>query len=90
MPDPVLAACWQRVWTGTQALTPIFGEREASQPALLAEGDEQTVTVSGEVKGQTITWTDRHLTVRSARLVKAARSAASSPGQGPRRVGTAQ
>ena len=50
MPDVVLAAYLQPIWTGKQALTPISGEREASQPELMAEGYEQTVTVSGEVR----------------------------------------
>ncbi len=72
MPDAVLAAYLQPIWTGKQALTPISREREARQPELLAEGYQQTVTVSGEVKGKTITWTERHLIVRSVKLAKAA------------------
>jgi transposase len=50
-------------------------EREAGQPELIAEGYEQTVIVSGEVKGKTITWTERHLIVRSIQQAKAARDA---------------
>src|SRR5712692_7076942 len=75
MPDVVLAAYLQPVWAGKQALTPVFREREASQPELLAEGDEQTVTVSGEGKGKTIIWTERRLIVRSVKLAKAATEA---------------
>ena len=75
MPDAVLAAYLQPIWAGKQALTPVFCEREASQPELLAEGYEQTVTVSGEVKGKTITWTERHLIVRSVQQAKAATEA---------------
>jgi transposase len=75
LPDAVLAEYLQPVWAGKQALTPISREREASQPELLAEGYEQTVTVSGEVKGKTLTWTERHLIVRSVKLAKAARDA---------------
>jgi transposase len=75
MPDVVLAAYVQPVWAGKQALTPVFREREASQPELLAEGYEQTVTVSGQVKGKTISWTERHLIVQSIKLAKAARDA---------------
>jgi len=75
MPDAVLAAYLQPIWTGKQALTPISREREASHPELIAEGYEQTVIVSAEVKGKTITWTERHLIVRSAKLAKAARDA---------------
>src|SRR5438445_8770492 len=58
MPEAVLAAYLQPIWVGKQALTPVFHERQASQPELMAEGYEQTVTVSGEVKGKTITWTE--------------------------------
>src|SRR5712691_9889124 len=75
LPDAVLAAYLQPIWTGKQALTPISREREASQPELLAEGYEQTVTVSGEVKGKPITWTERHLIVRSVQQAKAATEA---------------
>jgi len=73
--DAVLAAYLQPIWAGKQALTPIFREREAHQPELMAEGYEQTVTVSGEVKGKTITWTQRHLIVRSLQQAKAATEA---------------
>jgi transposase len=41
----------------------------------MAEGYEQTVTVSGEVKGKTITWTERRLVVRSVQQAKAATEA---------------
>jgi transposase len=75
MPDAVLAEYLQPVWADKQALTPISRKREASQPELIAEGYEQTVTVSAEVKGKTITWTERHLIVRSIKLAKAATEA---------------
>jgi len=72
LPDAVLAAYLQPIWAGKQVLTPLSREREASQPELMAEGYEQTVTVSGEVKGKTIIWTERRLIVRSVKLAKAA------------------
>jgi transposase len=53
-------------------LTAVTREREARQPELIAEGYEQTVTVSGEVQGKTITWTERHLIVRSIQQAQAA------------------
>jgi len=71
LPEAVLAAYLQPVWAGTQPLTAVTREREAGQPELIAEGYQQTVTVSGEVKGKTITWTERHLIVRSQKLAKA-------------------
>src|SRR5713101_954478 len=75
LPEAVLAAYLQPVWAGTQPLTAVTREREAGQPELIAEGYEQTVIVSGEVKGKTITWTERHLIVRSIQQAKAARDA---------------
>ncbi len=75
MPEAVLAAYLRPVWAGTQPLTTVTREREARQPELIAEGYEQTVRISGEVKGKTITWTERHLIVRSIQQAKAARDA---------------
>src|SRR5713101_5893880 len=73
LPEAVLAAYLRPVWAGTQPLTAVTREREAGQPELIAEGYEQTVTGSGEVKGKIITWIERHLIVRSQKLAKAAR-----------------
>jgi transposase len=75
LPEAVLAAYLRPVWAGTQPLTAVTREREAGQPELIAEGYEQTVTVSGKVKGKTITWIERHLIVRSQKLTKAATDA---------------
>ena len=75
VPDGVLAAYLQPIWTGKQALLPILREREAHQPELIAEGYEQTVTISSQVKGQTITWSERQLVVRSQKLAQAATEA---------------
>src|SRR5260370_22302953 len=61
LPDAVLTAYLQPIWAGKQALTPVFREREAHQPELIAEGYEQTVTVSAEVQRKTISWTESHL-----------------------------
>ena len=75
MPDAVLAAYLQPVWTGEQALTAMYRDREGSQPELIAEGYERTVTLSSAVRGKTINWTERHLIVRSVRQAKAAQEA---------------
>src|SRR6184192_2955942 len=53
MPDAVLAAYLQPVWTGEQALTAVYREREESQPELIAEGYERTVMLSSAVRGKT-------------------------------------
>src|SRR5947209_10365262 len=75
MPDAVLAEYLQPVWTGEQALTAVYRDREGSQPELIAEGYERTVMLSSAVRGKTINWTERHLIVRSLRQAKAAQQA---------------
>jgi transposase len=72
MPEAVLAGYLQPVWAGQQPLAAVTREREESQPELIAEGYEQSVILSAEVHGKTITWTERHLIVRSQKLAKAA------------------
>jgi len=75
MPDAVLTEYLKPVWTGEQALTAVYRDREGSQPELIAEGYERTVTLSSDVRGKTITWTERHLIVRSLRQAQAAQEA---------------
>src|SRR2546429_6308433 len=65
LPEAVLAAYLRPVWAGTQPLKTVTREREAGQPELIAEGYEQSVTLSTAVKGKLITWTERHLIERS-------------------------
>ncbi len=63
LPDAVLAAYLQPVWAGTQPLTAVTRPSATEQPELIAEGYEQSVTLCAEVKGEPITWTERHLIV---------------------------
>ncbi len=72
MPEEVLEEYLKPVWAGDQPLTAIAREREAGKPEQIAEGYEQSVTLSCEVEGRTIRWTERHLIVRSHKLAKAA------------------
>src|SRR5947209_4569442 len=75
MPEEVLDEYLQSVWAGEQALTPVSREREAGQPEPIAEGYERRVTLSREVAGRTISWTERQLIVRSHKLAAAATQA---------------
>jgi transposase len=75
LPEEVLDEYLQPVWAGEQALTPIWREREAGQSEQLAEGYERQVTLSREVAGKTISWTERQLIVRSHKLAAAATQA---------------
>src|SRR5258708_35315180 len=75
LPEAVLDAYLQPVWAGSQPLTAVTREREAKQPELVAEGYERAVALSAEVRGKTITWTQRRLIVRSIQDPKAATEA---------------
>src|SRR5260370_39635910 len=80
MPEEVLDEYLQPVWAGEQALTPVSREREAGQPEQMAEGYERRVTLSREVAGRTISWTERQLIVRLDKLAGAATHAVHGPG----------
>ncbi len=75
IPEEVLDEYLQPVWTGEQALTPVWREREAGQLEQIAQGYERQVTLSREVAGRTISWTERQLIVRSHKLATAATAA---------------
>jgi transposase len=75
MPAEVLDEYLQPVWAGEQALTPVSREQETGKPESVAEGYERRVTLSREVAGRTISWTERQLIVRSHKLVTAATQA---------------
>lgn len=75
IPEEVLDEYLKPVWTGEQALTPVWREREVGQPEQIAEGYERRVTLSREVAGRTISWTERQLIVRSYKLATAATAA---------------
>ena len=75
VPEAVLDEYLQPVWAGSQPLTAVTREREANQPEVIAEGYERTVTLSAEVRGKTISWTERRLIVRSISLAKTATEA---------------
>lgn len=70
MPESVLEEYLQPIWAGEQALRPVYRENEEGKPELIAEGYEQTVALTEQVKGQTIMWTERHLIVRSLQQAK--------------------
>lgn len=75
IPDEVLDEYLQPVWAGQQPLTTVSREQEGGQQEQIAEGYERHVTLSSEVGGRTISWTERQLVVRSHKLAKAATQA---------------
>jgi transposase len=72
MPEEVLDEYLKPVWADEQALTGVWREREAGKPQQIAQGYERRVTLSREVAGRTINWTERQLIVCSHKLAAAA------------------
>jgi transposase len=75
MPVETLETYLQPVWSGKQALAPIQRENAAGQLEEIAEGYEHNLPLSAEVDGKTITWTERHLIVRSFQHARASEEA---------------
>jgi transposase len=65
----------QPVWSGSQALTPITRENAVGEMEHLADGYEQTVSLRAEVAGHSLTWTERHLIVRSLQYARVSEAA---------------
>ncbi len=65
MAQETLEAYLRPVWSGQQALIPIYRENQAGEVEHIAEGYEQRVELSATVNEKTIPWTERHLIVRS-------------------------
>jgi transposase len=74
VPDQVRDAYLQPVWTGERSLIAVPRTNTAGQSELIAEGFEQTVTLTSETEAQPITWNERHLIVRSIKLAEAAKA----------------
>src|SRR3990172_39969 len=73
--DATLETYLQPVWSGAQALTPVYRVRDEAEPELIAEGYEREETVSAVVGGDTLAWRERRLVVRSLAQARAAESA---------------
>ena len=75
MPAETLETYLQPVWSGTQALTSLQRENAAGPLEKIAEGYEQPLILNTDVDGQPITWTERHLIVRSFQHARASETA---------------
>jgi transposase len=65
MPQEGLEAYLQPIWRGEQATIPVYRKNLAGEVEPIAEGYEQSIEISAEVNGKTVTWTERQLIVRS-------------------------
>ena len=72
MPEEVLDEYLKPVGAGEQALTSVWRVGEAGKPQQIAQGYERRATLSREVAGRMISWTERQLIVRSHKLATAA------------------
>jgi len=67
-----LGAYLQPVWEGKQALQRVERKNVEGKREQIAEGFEQTVAWSAEVDGQSLSWTERYLIVRSFQYARSA------------------
>lgn len=63
------------VWSGAQTLSPVFRERPDGKPEQIAEGYDYEVPMRLERAGESQSWTERRLVVRSVRQAQAAEKA---------------
>jgi len=74
LPPEELEAYLAPVWDGQQELTDIYRQRDGEQERI-AEGFERLETLTAEVDGETITWMERRLVVRSLKQARRAEKA---------------
>ena len=70
--DEALEAQMQAVWSGEQALTPIYRTNVEGEEEKIAEGFEQGEGLSATLDGKDVAWSERRLFVRSLQMAKAA------------------
>lgn len=75
LPKEKLGDYLQPVWDGKQALEKVARKNAEGEREEIAEGYEQSVTLSAEVDGKSITWTERHLIVRSFQYARSTEEA---------------
>lgn len=75
LPPEELEAYLVPVWTGEQTLTSIYRGKQNGERELIAEGYERLETLTAVVDGETFTWTERRLIIRSLKQAQAAERA---------------
>ncbi len=71
LPPQKLKAYLSPIWTGEQALSPIYREKKGERE-LIAEAYEREETLTAVVEGKTVTWTERRLVIRSHKQARTA------------------
>jgi transposase len=72
LPEEELEAYLEPVWDEEQALTDIYREKVDGERVLIAQGYERQVELTAQVGGESVTWTERRLVIRSLKQVRAA------------------
>lgn len=75
LPEEKLEDYLQPVWAGEQVLERVERKNAEGEMEQIAEGYEQTVRLSAEADGKHITWTERHLIVRSFQYARSTEEA---------------
>src|SRR2546421_1257764 len=75
LPDAELDAYLQPVWNGERSLLAVHRATAEGEDEVIAEGYEQGIELRSEVEGQSVTWTERRLVVRSLKQAQAATAA---------------
>ena len=69
--DGEWAEAFEAIWSGEQALSPVFRERQDGEPDLIAQGYEHHMPMDLAGGGELQRWTERRLVVRSVRHAQA-------------------
>jgi transposase len=75
LPAQELDRYLQPVWSGEQQVIAVHRAKTEEEDEVIAQGFEQSVVCSGEVAGQSLTWSERQVIVRSVKLATAATAA---------------
>jgi transposase len=75
VPADLLDTYLAPVWTGEQDVTPIYHPRTPGHPEQIAEGYEVQEPLRAVVAGETCTWTERRLVIRSLAQAQAGETA---------------
>ena len=75
LPKEVLEDYLCAIWSGGQRLAPVYRPGQDGEQELIAEGYQRFETLTSQVEGKTVTWTERRLVVRSIKQAQAAKEA---------------
>ena len=75
IPDEDLEGHLRPVWSGEQALTPVYRSNAQGEEEKIAEGFEREERLTATVNGEELVWIERRLFVRSFMVAKASETA---------------